>query len=210
MLPVTYSVRETQLFSYTVASGDMRAIDVNQRTVYLRGDAAGLPVMRGEVPGCSADCHANLSQVLLEYALSCQGCQDQAQAGELVACTMDRLGRLLAARLYQDAPAAVADERVARALRFVVASLDVPFVLERTPRSLRFELARCPLHTMAAQTGLSRGLSTARCGLVALCASMLQALAPDWTLTQPVRTDDGPIIEIVAARAANEAPTHAR
>ena len=66
------------LLSYVIASSNMRYIEINERDIYLRDDPQLGPVLRGEIPECGADCHANLSQMLLEQAMSCDDCRDQA------------------------------------------------------------------------------------------------------------------------------------
>ena len=69
-------VREAQLFTYAIASSELRYSAVHERTIFLRSDPD--PIVRGEICDSGSDCYANLSQVLLEYAMSCECCQDEA------------------------------------------------------------------------------------------------------------------------------------
>lgn len=198
MLLRNLQVRESRLFSYTIASADLWYSAINERTLYLRNDPEIGPVLRGEICDLDPDCHADLSQVLLEYGLSCQGCQDRDRAGELVECTGERLGRILATRLFQDAPGLPVVEQVCGAFEFILQSMGFPAQMEQAPGSVRYDLACCPLLETAQETGLSLGLVTARRGFVALCTSMLKALAPGWTMVKPAAGQvDGPFAEIV-------------
>jgi hypothetical protein len=192
------TVREAQLFTYAIASSELRYSAVHERTIFLRNDPD--PVVRGEICECGPSCHANLSQVLLEYAMSCEGCQDRGAAGELVACTGERLGHILAARLYQDTPDVPVTDRVSGAFRFLLQSMGGEFTEEHLTNQLRYTLTRCPLHTAAQQTGLARAIPTARQGFIALCTSLLHTLAPDWVLIHPAPSADGdPLVAVVVA-----------
>lgn len=198
-MPATRShVREIQLFKYVIASADMWYNAIDERTIYLRNDPELGPVIRGEVCGCGPGCHANLSQVLLEYAVSCKGCQDKDKAGGLVECAGERVGRILAARLYQDAPEDHPEAQVAAAFQFILRSMGVPFEVTQTPGLIRYQLAFCPLHETARRNGLVSGIPPARRGFVAICESMLANLAPDWQLTRPDKfTTAAPLLEII-------------
>lgn len=179
------SVREAHLFTYVIASIEMRFDAVGERAIYLRNDPDVGPVVRGEICGCGPSCHANLSQVLLEYALSCEGCQDQAKAGSLIECTGERLGRILANKLYQDVPDMLVAERITGAFQFVLQSMGGQFTVAQEADGIRYALDGCPLQTTAARLGLMRGVAIAYHGFVALCESMLHTLASGWALAQP-------------------------
>ena len=45
---------QAPLFNYTLASADMRYIEVGERLIYLRTDPDRGPVIRGEIDGCGA------------------------------------------------------------------------------------------------------------------------------------------------------------
>jgi hypothetical protein len=191
-------VRESSLFTYEIASGDMRFITLNERTLFLRNDPDNGPVMRGEICDLGPDCYADLSQVLLEYAVSCEGCRDHERAGELVACTGERLGRILARRLFQDAPELPVIDQVCGAFDFILHSMGADHRMEQGAGNVRYELVGCPLLDTAERTGFVRGLVAARQGFIALCDSMLNTLAPEWTMVRPTASQAGaPLAEIV-------------
>lgn len=191
-------IREARLFTYVIASADLWYNAVNERTLYLRNDPVQGPVLRGEICEIGPDCHADLGQVLLEYALSCETCQDQDQAVEHLACMGERLGKILATRLYQDAPDLTVEEQVHGAFDFVIRSMGFQAQMAHTDTTARYDLACCPLVDTAHRTGLMQGIVTARRGFIALCESMLAALAPDWQMVRPVASQAGePLVEIV-------------
>ncbi len=198
MLPNTLRVREARLFTYEIASADMRYEAINERLIYLRNDPDLGPVVRGEICEYGPDCHINFSLVLLEYAMSCEGCQGQIAARELVECTGERLGRILAARLYQDVSDLPVDEQVSGAFSFLLRSMRAEFKAEQAGNRLRYALAACPLHAAAQTAGLNRWISVAKDGFITLCSSLLHTLAPEWALVEPSTcgTDD-PLTEIV-------------
>ena len=66
-------------FQYLIASGDMRFIERTERSIVIIGEGDIDWVIRGEVEGCGEACHANLSQIFLEYLMSCEGCGDQQE-----------------------------------------------------------------------------------------------------------------------------------
>jgi hypothetical protein len=190
----TASPGDTALFSYVIASADMRYIEVNTRQIYLRDDPEQGLVVRGEIPGCGEGCYADLSQMMLEYALSCDGCREQDVAQSSVVEFGERLGKVLAARLAQD------PGRFARAFDCVVRSLGVPFTAERSEASLRYALSTCPLCESGGKTGLKRELGLARQGFAALCQSLLGTLAPDWTMLSPLLGEPQETLEEVVLR----------
>jgi len=189
--------REEALFSYVIASGDMRYIEINHREIYLRPDPLGGHVVRGEIPGCGAGCHADLSQIFLEYAITCEGCKEETVARETAAIFGERLGALLANRLSAETGAEVGIERFLSAYACVLASMHAKITLQQAGDRLRYLLAECPLRAAAVDTGLSRGVVTAQEAFIALTASMLIQLAPEWKLVKPTEQDLAlPLLEI--------------
>ena len=187
MLLKTLRIRETNLFTYTIASAEMRYIPIGERTIYLRNDSAIGPVLRGEICEHGPDCHANLSQILLEYAMSCEGCPDYEKASEMSECLGERLGRLMAKKLYQGDTLLDFSmiEKVRSAFEFVLHSMGNQFQVEHTNNQIHFYFTSCPLAETAQKTGMLRSIVPARVGFIAICASMLNTLAPQWTLEEP-------------------------
>ena len=93
------TTNDSPLYTYEIASGDMRYIEINERNLYLRRDPSLGLILRGELPGCGAGCYADLSQVMLEYAMTCEGCKSPQEAAEYVANFGKRLGEILAQQL---------------------------------------------------------------------------------------------------------------
>ena len=185
MLLRDLTVRETNLFSYVIASADMRYSAVNERSVYLRNTPAG-PVIRGEISGLDSRCNADLSQVLLEFSLSCEACQQLDKAAGIVDCTAHRLGRVLARKLFQDLPHIPVIDQISLASEFVFQSADTKYHFESTPVSITYRLTGCPLWAKAPRIGIAPVIMIARQGFITLYSSMINTIAPNWTTTAPI------------------------
>jgi hypothetical protein len=197
----TLDVQDARLFSYVIASSDMRYVEVNERELYLRNDPDLGPVVRGEVPGCGPACDANLNQVLLEYALSCENCRNRTIAAQTATSFGQRLGKVLVLRIYQDAPEMPGEDRVQGAFEVILNSMKVPYESDLTAGYLRFDLAYSPLHQTIGDSGFTLGLDMAGLAFVALCQSMLHILAPGWELLIPAEDEsDAPLRRIHISR----------
>ncbi|UCG24895.1 MAG: hypothetical protein JSW55_02555 [Chloroflexota bacterium] len=190
--------QDAHLLSFVIASADMRYVEVNERHVYMRQDPELGLIVRGEMPGCGSACYVDLNQILLEHALSCEGCKDHVIAEE----TAEHFGRRLAKALIDhfDLEASPADQ-LATVYECLLRSMAVPFEVQRETRALRYELAYSPLHQAAEGRALNLGLPMARWTFVTLCESIAETLAPEWELLHPVyRAAIRPIqtIELVA------------
>lgn len=188
------SIEDDALFSYIVASADMRYIEVGERQIMLRNEPGIGPMMRGEMEGCGPDCEINLSEILLEYALTCEGCRDLETAGESAGLFGVRLGRVLAARLCQDSDRV---ETVKAGFRCILNSMQVPYTFEQSEDRLRFDLAYSPVHEAAQGMGSTRGIGSAQRALTNLCRTVLRIMAPNWTLVQPSKQDIGGFVRVI-------------
>ena len=194
-------IKEAPLLAYVIASADMRYIEINEREIYIRQDPVVGMVVRGEISGCGAGCYADLSQIFLEYAMSCEGCSDQTEGEKSVTRFGARLGAILAARLSEDYIGLSTIDQLSQAFEFILNSMAVPFTLERTDRNLRYTLAHCPLCESGKKTGLSREMALARLGFAVLCESILRSFAPDWSLLKPsIQAPEPTLLEIVLTR----------
>jgi len=168
------------LLTYRISSADMRYIEIGERFVFLRNDPISGPVLRGELAECGSDCYIDLSQIFLEYALSCEGCRDQLVEEEDAARFGIRLGKLLTIYICPESPNILPETRINNAIHCILSSLSVPFTLIRNPTELRYQLAHSPIHEAAKDTGLTRAVVIANQSLYALLRSVLRFMAPDW------------------------------
>jgi hypothetical protein len=201
MLVDNHTAKDEELFSYVVASGDMRFIEIAERVLFLRDDPERGLIIRGEVPECGPDCYANLSHILLEHVM---GYEDRHQA-EQTAKAADQFGQRLAQEMIDigilDLKCKAEAKALSDALAIVVNSMDVPFEVDQSGSYLRFRLAYCPLHASADKSGLNLWVPLAHRSLTALIETLLKGLAPGWKLQSPAeRETDEPLREILVSR----------
>ncbi len=193
--------KDIPLLAYVIASADMRYIEINEREIYIRQDPKMGMVVRGEISGCGAGSYADLSQIFLEYAMSCEGCRDQSEGEKSVTRFGARFGTILAAKLSEDYIGLPTIDQLSRSYGFILNSMAVPFTEDRTEHNLHFTLAYCPLCDSGKKTGLNREMALARLGFAVLCESMLRSFTPDWLLLKPSITEPEPtLLEIVLTR----------
>ena len=200
---MTSQVGQTQdihLLSYVIASADMRYVEVNKRELYLRHDPTQGPIVRGEMEGCGPACYVDLNQVLLEHALSNEGCKDHIVAMEKA----EHFGRRFAQALVSALGGAAAEtppaDRLAVAYECLLRSMAVSFKARRDARHLRYDLSFSPLQRAAEGRALNLGLPMARWAFVTACESIAETLAPEWELLHPInRVVDRPILKIELA-----------
>ena len=191
---------EEPLFAYRIASAEMRYIEIGERLVFLRDDLISGPVLRGELAGCGSDCYIDLSQLLLEYALSCEGCRDHLVEEEDAARLGIRLGKLLTIHICPEYPSLLPDERLHNAFHCVFSSMKVPYTVERNSTQLHYTFAYSPIHEAAKDLGLSRAVLIAHRALFSLFKSLIRFMAPEWELLRPVDDDwNIPLREVVVA-----------
>jgi hypothetical protein len=195
------AVRNVQLFSYPLASGDMRFIQVSERMIFLRNDVDLGLVVRGEISGCGATCFADLSQIFLEFGMNCEECKDQKSAEESIVAFGEHLGISLANELRQYVVDQVPVEQFARVFACVLNSMDVPFSEQLSPDRLHFTLAHCPLCAAGDRAGLNREMALARLGFATFCASLVKSLSPAWRLVKPsLQEPDEDLYEVIVAK----------
>lgn len=188
---------QAPLFNYTLASADMRYIEIGERVIYLRPDPDHGLVIRGEIEGCGSACHVDLSQIFLEFTLSCEGCRQEDVVEEALIYFGDRLGNLLAARMYPDRESTSEIESLTGMFNCVFASMNLPYSLDRETSSLYYRFHKCPFCDNQQFAGLLRSTEMARLGFISFCESILKNLAPDWVLAKPTRKDlSNPLLEV--------------
>lgn len=193
---------DAPLFNYALASADMRYIEVGERVIYMRADPEKGLIVRGEISGCGPGCYVDLSQIFLEFPMSCEGCREQEVVEEAVTYFGGRLGVLLSSRIFPPGSQAKEDERLLRIFDCVFNSLDTPFLLKMSPGRLEYILHSCPFCDKEAYTGFNRVMEMARLGFVALAESILQNAAQGWILEKPTREQiSEPLLEVILRRS---------
>ena len=189
---------EAPLFNYTLASADMRYIEVGERMIYLRTDPERGPFVRGEIDGCGSACHVDLSQIFLEFTLSCEGCRQEDVVEEALVYFGERLGNLLAARIYPDREHIPEIALLKGIFDCIFMSMSLPFSLDQETGSLHYRFHTCPFCDNDQFAGFYRSIEMARLGFISLCESVIKNLAPDWVLAKPTRQDFGnPLLEVL-------------
>ncbi len=195
------AIRQGELLSYTIASGDMRYIEINKRDVYLRGDPQKGLLIRGEVPECGVDCDVNLNHILLEHAMTCSGCKEPEMARDIADQFGRRLGQTLAIWLCQDAPETPHCDQLCDSFEVILKSMDAPYQRECNDEILVYDLEECPLLDTAKSNGFSQWTPMARHSFLSLCKSIISTLQPTWDLQRPNGVDaGGPIHRIAIAK----------
>lgn len=194
-------IQDEKLFSYVIASGDMRFIEIGERDLFLHHVPESGPIILGEMPECGPDCHANLSQVFLEYVMGCEDCREAGRTAVAADNFGRRLGRKLIALRYQDPGDLAEVDALVDATAIVLNSLGAPLESSRSHNTLYFRLAFCPFHATAKKAALNLWIALAHRSFVALLESLLE-LAPGWTLRAPVeRESDAPLSEVIFTRS---------
>ncbi len=192
---------DSPLFNYSIASADMRYIEIGERLLYLRADPELGPVVRGEILGCGPGCYVDLSQVFLEFTMSCEGCREEDVIDEALVYFGERLGKLLSSRLYPDEKKDAAVDRLVGMFDCIFRSMNVPYSMEQEQSRLHYSFASCPFCDNEAYAGFTRSMDMARLGFVSLCESILHNIAPGWVLEKPAKTDiNNPLLEVVLIR----------
>lgn len=191
-------IQDSPVYSYALASGDMRYIEIGERDIYLRQIPQKGLIFRGEISGCGADCYAELNEILLEFAMSCEGCREQSEAEVQVTRFGEQIGKILSKNLNQDILKLSDVEKLSSAFRCILDSMTSKFTEKISQDQLGYTLDCCPLTECAINTGFTRSVEMAHLSFVALCTSLVQELSPDWVLRQPSgKKTDLPIYQIL-------------
>ena len=193
-------LQEAPLLSYTLASADMRYIETGQRDIYLRDDPVAGPVYRGEIPGCGPGCFVDLSEILLEYAMTCEGCKEEVTAPEEAVRFGAQLGGIIVTNTLQDREDLSTTEILSAVYNIVLNSMRATYSVEVKDDRLVYTLDCCPLRECAKNTGLGRSVQMAHLSFAMLCINILEEIAPGWRLLEPSASDTHlPIHKVVMA-----------
>ena len=189
---------EAPVFSYVMASADMRYIEIGRREVFLRKDPTAGLVIRGEIPDCGPECFIDLSEILLEYATSCEGCREDDVDTEEVVTFGVKLGEILVASTADAVAELPTPKKLSIAFACTLNSMGATYRQVIKENCLEYMLDCCPLRECANSTGFGRNVEMAQLSFTAMCKSIVNAFAPDWELTQPSEGDTSvPIHQIV-------------
>jgi hypothetical protein len=192
-----FNNHDQPIFSYVIASADMRYIELGKRNVYLRKSPKRGWVFRGEIPDCGADCFIDLSEIFLEYAMSCEGCRDDSEASEEAIRLGKHLGEKLVSSLSPDTSIFSTLEVLSSQFKIILNSMHSVYTEDAKANFLEYSLDCCPLRECAQSTGFGRNVEIAHLSVVALCKSLVDKLAPEWQLIQPSEQEaDLPIRKI--------------
>jgi hypothetical protein len=163
----------------------MRFIEINIREIHLRQDPSKGPILRGELPGCGSSCHADLSEIFLEYAMSCKGYENASVMLESVMQFGEQLGVKVAAVFlgqYTDSPA---QDIVPIIFDCVLESMGVQYQKAVTAEEYHIAFQDPPFNATARKSGLQLYVSPACQGFSAFCESILKATGGAWTMLPP-------------------------
>jgi len=190
-MPEMSAQQHVPIFTYLLASADMRYIENGERQVFLRQDPTFGQVFRGELAGCGPGCYVDLGQILLEYAISCEGCGDRDMAAEQAIRFGERLAHSLVANTAPEIGNDPVREKLQFAFRLILNSMNATYMEEGGPDRIEFSLNCCPLSECAKSSGFGPGQEIAHLAFTALCRSLTAALAPDWGVVQPTESEKG-------------------
>lgn len=156
------------IFQYIIASGEMRYIERTERSVVMVINQDGQWFLRGEVEGCGTDCHINLAQILLEYSMSCEGCEDQEELDRAFALFSDRVSKEVVEHIKRSQETEDLTSLVEHTLAGFLRSMDVLYSLTIAGRKGELTFQSCPICQNAESSGYRRGLDSAHTLLIHL------------------------------------------
>lgn len=179
--PVRVDSRPSLVFRYVVSSTEMRHIERAERCVYVGSDAAGLPLIWGEITDCGEACNANLADLLLEYAMSTEGSSDPSLWAEACRTFAEQVSRPVAG--IASGVAAEPDAPAQSALTGLLRSMAPGDAEPDNSGGLGF--ADCPLCSTASAGGTQRVADRAHDLFLELCRETVRAAAPGWAVSSP-------------------------
>lgn len=196
---------DTLLFSFPIASGDLRFIEVNSREIHLIQLENSSIIIRGEISGCGSGCHIDLSEIFLEFAVSCKGCQDHKEAEDMV----NNLGFHLADQVFQHLEQAAANKTIEQQILFtfecLMNSISTKHKTQQDGTDIIILFDQCPFTVAARTSGLDRGLALAYTGFISLCIQSLNLITPNWKLFYPPDFEqNGGLLKIILKKEVNK------
>ena len=178
-------IQDAPVFSYTLASGDLRYIEIGEREIYLRQVPSKGKIFRGEISGMGSEYYINLSEILLEYAMSCEGCSRAELATEMLTHFGDQLGQIYLDKIYEKSIDQATGDNLSTAITCLLNSMDAKYTQNSQIGTLEYILDCCPLSECAKDTGLNRSVEMAYLSLVSLFNRVINGISPGWILARP-------------------------
>ena len=174
-----------QLTTYPIGSGEMCYAVQNERTVYLQGDAETGFSVYGQISGGGEASCANLSEVLLEFAMTWNAPGDPSEARRQMQLFGGHIGQALATQSARAKPVKPGLGLAAGALEDVFRSLDASFACHGTQSEVSYHLDQSPLRVAAEATGLEQEAELAHYAFNAICQSLVSTLDPELRIQLP-------------------------
>ena len=197
----TLDTQESPVFTYALASGDLRYIEIGEREIYLQQVPGKGLIFRGEIAGNIPGSEINLSEILLEYAMSCEGCNKAELATEMLLHFGEQLGHIYVETAAQDLQTLSDPEKISISMSCLLNSMEAKFRESLQANSIEYSLDCCPLSECAKDTGLNRSVEMAYISMEMLFKYVISILAPDWHLVHPSAVEiDIPLHRVLIAR----------
>jgi hypothetical protein len=187
------------ILTYPIASGENCYAVANERTVNLKGDPEAGFSLYGQIPDGGDASSVSLAEALLEFAMTWNTPGDPSEARRQMQIFGKHLGEALADQRARAKPVHGALGRVGDALEDVFRSLGAAFAYCQNDGEVRYQLDPWPLQVTAEATGMRREAELAHQALIAICQSLVGALAPELSIRLPSGPDIEQVISIVAA-----------
>ena len=189
------------LLSYTLASSEMRYIEICNRDIYLSYDSESKPILQAEIPDCGSESAVDLNQILLEFSLSCEGCKDQDSIEESVKNFAEHLGIILVTKLFEDNSNLSVINKISLSIECLLNSMLVAYTSVSGSDKLHYQVSKNPIQETANRIGFTREIVMAHLAFITLCGSIIRTITPDWMVIKPTEADiDNPLQVIEISR----------
>ena len=181
---MTQVPNKSSIHEYRITSAEMRSLDQNTRMVVLERDASGILRISGEVPGCGEECRANLSDLILEFVMSCEGCGDS----EVLEQYLDSFCGKISKAILLETGGTNPEDHLHSSIETIFASMNGEHTMPENLTEGLYGFNHCPICSASKRTGIQRGLASAHRTFYRLCEDTILASSTDFAMT-PI--DDG-------------------
>jgi hypothetical protein len=181
---MTQNPNKTSIYEYRITSVEMRSLDQNIRQVILGRDESGTLQVTGEVPGCGEECNANLSDLILEFVMSCEGCGEPDVLDQYLGSFCAKISQAV---LIETVDIDV-DDHLRSSIETILTSMNGEHLLPEGLVEGLYGFDKCPICFASERMGIQRGLANAHRTFFKLCEDTIFAISTEYTIT-PI--DDG-------------------